>query len=138
MSKKQEDLRRASPRPKGTNRGEKKLNLELAGTLCLISWSQNALLTASFSQKFAFGTTFVPAAFLPAPKAQNAMRRNTTRRNTTRRNAGVQLRYFYFDFLNHEIASLPPLSSVFFSCGKTIHCSFHDQPGSNQFQSTSC
>jgi hypothetical protein len=39
---------------------------------------------------------------------------------------------------NHEIASLPPLSSDFFACGKTIHCSFHDQPGSNQFQSTSC
>ena len=55
-----------SPRPKGTNRDKKKLNLELAGTLCFeISWSQNALLTASFSQKIAFGNKFVPAAFSP-------------------------------------------------------------------------
>jgi hypothetical protein len=43
-------LRHLSP-PQGTNRDEKKLNLELAGTPCSISWSQNALLTASFSQK---------------------------------------------------------------------------------------
>jgi hypothetical protein len=44
-------LRHLSP-PQGTNRDEKKLNLELAGTLCFFSWSQNALLTASFSQNF--------------------------------------------------------------------------------------
>jgi hypothetical protein len=41
-----------APKVQSTNRDKKKLNLELAGTLCFeISWSQNALLTASFSQK---------------------------------------------------------------------------------------
>jgi hypothetical protein len=82
-----------SPRPKGTNRDKKKLNLELAGTLCFeIPGHKMCFSRRSSIRILAFGNTCLPSASLPAPTVQNAARRNVGVQLI------VQLRYFYFDF----------------------------------------
>jgi hypothetical protein len=90
--------------------------LELAGTLCLISWSQNALLTASFSQKFCLRHHICACGISPRPKGtkRDEKKRTGTKRDEKKRGCSIEVLLFSrFFSRNHETASLPPLSSDF-------------------------
>jgi hypothetical protein len=116
-----------SPCHKGKNRDEKKPVSEIAGTLCLNSWWQNAVLTFLVLQNFLPGGNhfFASAAAIPpAPQGYKARRKQIDSVIPTLIH-GCSFEVLCTTFVlisRHEIAPFTHLSSDCFACSEKNLC----------------